>query len=55
VIVTEFGVAYLRGCGLRERASRLIAIAHPDHRESLLRAVHESGGNAPKVTARAVA
>lgn len=34
-IVTEYGVAHLRGCGLRERARRLIAIAHPAHRESL--------------------
>ena len=37
-IVTEYGVANLRGCGLRERARRLSAIAHPDHREDLLRA-----------------
>jgi acetyl-CoA hydrolase len=37
VIVTEHGAAHLRGCGLRERARRLAAIAHPDHRESLLR------------------
>lgn len=35
VIITEFGVAHLRGCGLHERARRLIAIAHPDHREAL--------------------
>ena len=41
VIVTEHGAAHLRGCSLRERASRLIAIAHPDHRESLARALHD--------------
>ncbi|WP_345251464.1 acetyl-CoA hydrolase/transferase family protein [Pigmentiphaga soli] len=35
VIVTEYGAAHLRGCGLRERARRLIAIAHPDHRDAL--------------------
>jgi acyl-CoA hydrolase len=35
LIVTEYGVAHLRGCPLRERARRLIAIAHPDYRESL--------------------
>lgn len=35
VIVTEFGAAHLRGCGLHERARRLIAIAHPDHRDAL--------------------
>jgi acyl-CoA hydrolase len=34
-IVTEWGVAELRGRSLRERATALIAIAHPDHRERL--------------------
>ncbi|MFI5225159.1 MAG: acetyl-CoA hydrolase/transferase family protein [Candidatus Limnocylindrales bacterium] len=34
-IVTEWGVAELFGRSLRERAAALIAIAHPDHRESL--------------------
>ncbi len=34
-IVTEYGAANLRGCGLRERARRLISIAHPAHREAL--------------------
>jgi acyl-CoA hydrolase len=37
LIVTEYGVAHLRGCPLRERARRLIAIAHPDYRETLLK------------------
>jgi acetyl-CoA hydrolase len=37
VIVTEYGVADLRGQGTHERARRLIAIAHPDHREQLER------------------
>jgi acyl-CoA hydrolase len=36
-IVTEWGVAELRGCGLRERARRMIAIAAPEHREDLSR------------------
>jgi 4-hydroxybutyrate CoA-transferase len=40
-IVTEFGVAYLYGKTLRERARALIEIAHPDHRESLERAARE--------------
>lgn len=35
VIVTEYGVAHLRGVGLQERAHRLISIAHPDHRDAL--------------------
>ena len=42
VIVTEFGVAHLRGCSLSERAQRLIAIAHPDHRELLSRELFDS-------------
>ena len=34
-IVTEYGVAQLRGKTLRERAKQLIAIAHPNFREQL--------------------
>jgi acyl-CoA hydrolase len=34
-VVTEFGVAELRGRSIRERAAALIAIAHPDHRDRL--------------------
>ena len=37
-VVTEFGVANLRGTSLRERAQQLINIAHPDFREQLRRA-----------------
>ena len=36
-VVTEYGVAYLYGKNLRQRASALIAIAHPEHREQLER------------------
>ncbi|MFQ5979566.1 MAG: GNAT family N-acetyltransferase [Candidatus Heimdallarchaeota archaeon] len=36
-IVTEYGIASLFGKNLRERAVALIAIAHPDYREELLR------------------
>ena len=35
-IVTEYGVAYLHGKTLRERAMSLISIAHPDFRAELL-------------------
>lgn len=35
-VVTEYGVANLRGKSLRERAHSLIAIAHPDFRQALL-------------------
>lgn len=34
-VVTEYGVAELRGTTIKERVERLIAIAHPDFRESL--------------------
>lgn len=34
-VVTEYGVASLRGSDIRERARRLIGIAHPDFREKL--------------------
>lgn len=34
-IVTEYGVARMRGRSMRERAEQLIAIAHPDFREEL--------------------
>lgn len=42
-IVTEFGVANLRGKSLRERADALIAIAHPDFRVSLGEAAKAKG------------
>jgi acyl-CoA hydrolase len=35
VIVTEYGVADLRGLPLPERRERMLAIAHPDHRQAL--------------------
>ena len=34
-VVTEFGVAYLHGKSIRERAQALIEISHPDFREQL--------------------
>lgn len=38
LVVTEYGVADLRGRSLRERAARLAAIAHPDFRHALMAA-----------------
>ncbi len=35
-VITEYGIADLRGITLRERAKRLIAIAHPDFRAELI-------------------
>ena len=40
-IVTEYGVAFLHGRSLAERAMALAEIAHPDHREALLAAASE--------------
>ena len=34
-VVTEYGVASLRGTNVRERVERLIEIAHPKFREEL--------------------
>ncbi len=35
-VVTEYGIAYLHGKTIRERALALISIAHPDFRQELL-------------------
>lgn len=43
-IVTEYGIANLRGKSLRERARLLIGIAHPRFREALWQAYHERYG-----------
>ena len=40
-IVTEYGVAYLYGKNMRQRAKALIDIAHPNHRERLEREAFE--------------
>lgn len=40
-IVTEYGIAYLYGKNMRQRAKLLIDIAHPNHREELERAAFE--------------
>ena len=34
-VVTEYGIAYLHGKSIRERAKSLIEIAHPDFRNQL--------------------
>lgn len=40
-VVTEYGIAYLWGKNLRQRAKALINIAHPDDREALDKACFE--------------
>ncbi len=41
VVVTEHGVAHLRGCTIDERARRLAAIAAPEFREDLEKEITE--------------
>jgi len=43
-VITEFGIAYLYGQPMKERARRMIKIAHPDHREELEKAAYERWG-----------
>lgn len=40
-VVTEYGIASLRGKSMRERALEMISIAHPDFREQLLEEVRK--------------
>ncbi|BCU79373.1 GNAT family N-acetyltransferase [Luteolibacter sp. LG18] len=42
-VVTEYGVASIYGCSIRERVARLVEIAHPDHREALLAGAQDRG------------
>ncbi|WP_428312947.1 acetyl-CoA hydrolase/transferase family protein [Hydrocarboniphaga sp.] len=41
VVVTEYGIAHLRGVALDERMQRLIGIAHPHHRDALRSAARD--------------
>ena len=43
LVVTEYGIAHLRGTSIRERVERLIQIAHPNFREELLQKAKELG------------
>ncbi|MCH4886020.1 acetyl-CoA hydrolase/transferase family protein [Acidaminobacter sp. JC074] len=42
-VVTEYGVASLRGTSIKERVKRLIKIAHPDFRDMLYEQAREIG------------
>jgi acyl-CoA hydrolase len=42
-VVTEHGIACLRGASIRERVKRLCGIAHPDFREEIMRKSFELG------------
>ena len=52
VVVTEHGVAHLRGLDLEQRAAALIAVAAPEHRDDLARAAAQRGGGEPIVSRR---
>ena len=41
-VVTEFGIATLRGKSIRERALEMIQVAHPDHRDHLFQEAQQS-------------
>ncbi|MDP2724776.1 MAG: acetyl-CoA hydrolase/transferase C-terminal domain-containing protein, partial [Syntrophales bacterium] len=41
IVITEYGIAQLRGKSLAERARDLIAIAHPNFREELRHAYNK--------------
>ncbi|OPY86624.1 MAG: Propionyl-CoA:succinate CoA transferase [Smithella sp. PtaU1.Bin162] len=41
IVITEYGVAHLRGKSIRQRAAALISIAHPDFRDQLRGAVQK--------------
>jgi acyl-CoA hydrolase len=43
VVVTEYGSADLTGLTVRERASALVGIAHPDFRPELTEAARRLG------------
>jgi acyl-CoA hydrolase len=43
-VVTEYGVAYLFGKNLVQRAKALLQIAHPDHQEELDKAIFNRFG-----------
>ena len=42
-VVTEYGIAELRGTNVRERLQRLVSIAHPDFREDIMRQAVDLG------------
>ncbi len=49
-VATEWGVVYLRGYSIRERTVALINIAHPDHRDWLIKEAKKLGLFPPKYT-----
>ena len=54
-VVTEFGIAYLFGKSVRERALALIEIAHPEFREGLMDEAKNSLWSMPHIGSEAAA
>jgi len=50
VVATEWGVAYLKGLTVKERAIAMIHLAHPDHREWLEKEAEKLGLLPPNYT-----
>ena len=46
-VVTEYGIAYIHGKSIRDRALMLINIAHPKFRDELLEAGQKAGLHLP--------
>lgn len=42
-LVTEYGIAQIRGLSTWERAEKIIGLAHPDYREELIRSAEKQG------------
>jgi acyl-CoA hydrolase len=42
-VVTEYGIANLKGKSVSERARALIALAHPDERDALYESARKEG------------
>ncbi|MGI6205921.1 MAG: acetyl-CoA hydrolase/transferase family protein [Anaerovoracaceae bacterium] len=42
-LVTEYGIAYMKGKSTWERAEQIINLAHPDYREDLIKAAEKQG------------
>ncbi len=42
-LVTEYGIAYLKGLSTWQRAEKIIELAHPDFREDLIKAAEKQG------------
>lgn len=42
-VVTEYGIAWLRGASVKERVLELVEIAHPDFRDKLMKEAKEFG------------